>query len=226
MYRGKNITSDWNSGAFSTNVANGSYKNIFPGDYIRVNITFDGVTQQNYTFYVCDCNYYANNAVVMIPEGNLTTGYMNSTTTTAGGYIGSYGYKKVLPKFATCFQSAFGTSHVKSFSQSLPDKFISTTNGTPNGWSWYSQIVTLLSETQVYGNSIWSVNGYEQGYDNSQLAIFRFDKNMIRLNSWLRNVSSHSSGAGLFCIAYNNGSASSAEASASGFGFRPIFTLA
>lgn len=44
LYRGKDLTDYWNSGQMSIAIANGSFENIFPGDYIIKSVTVNGTT--------------------------------------------------------------------------------------------------------------------------------------------------------------------------------------
>lgn len=224
FHRGRNLTSDWNSGTFSTNVANGSYKNIFPGDYIQRDITIDGVTTTNMTFYVAHLGYYGTGCV-MFPGTNMLTAQMNSTNTTAGGYIGSDMYKNTIPKLDAAVKGAFGSSRVTAITVYYPNSFKTTSAGEANGWKDYSVYCTLPTECQIYGGQIWADNGYEFGYEAHQLAVFRHNK---RFNGgsgfWLRNVSKYNNYASAFCNCSNGGFANLYGASAS-LGVRPLFNL-
>ena len=44
LYRGKDLTDYWNSGEMSIAIANGSFENIFPGDYVIKSVAVNGTT--------------------------------------------------------------------------------------------------------------------------------------------------------------------------------------
>lgn len=94
LYRGKDITAAFDDGTFSANVANGTFKDIYPGDYITKSVTVDGTTYENVKFIVGDLDYYLHmgptelttHHVLMIPDSVIGVAPMNlpvdETTTT------------------------------------------------------------------------------------------------------------------------------------------------
>ena len=58
LYRGKDLTSYFNSGEMSAAIADGSFKDIYPGDYIIKTVTIDGVTYADTKFIVMDLDYF------------------------------------------------------------------------------------------------------------------------------------------------------------------------
>jgi len=85
FYRGEDITAAFDDGSFSASVADGTFYDIFPGDYIRKTITVPGVAN---------------------------TGTSTYEVTNAGGYAGSYMHRTVMPAFALGLIGAFGTEHL------------------------------------------------------------------------------------------------------------------
>lgn len=93
LYRGKDLTSYFNSGAMSTAIANGTFDDIYPGDYIIKTLTVDGTTYNNMKWIVGDLDYHLHRGdtettthhVVLYPETNLGTARMNASDTTSGG---------------------------------------------------------------------------------------------------------------------------------------------
>ena len=61
FYRGEDITSAFDDGTFSASVADGTFRNIFPGDYIIKKVTvpaFDSTEACTYEVIVNDKNYF------------------------------------------------------------------------------------------------------------------------------------------------------------------------
>ena len=84
-------------------------------------------------------------------------------------------------------------------------------------WAWQeNQTISPLTEVQVFGTSIWSGNGYQQGEGSTQLEIFRKFAPYRILNArdkhvWLRSLVSSSDA----CIAGYTGCAGYASVAAS-----------
>ena len=137
FYRGKDITAAFNAGTVSANIANGTFRDIFPGDYIRKSITVpqilkaDGTTeyiaQTTYTvnFIIADLDIWLNRGdtdtattahhVAIVPQSAVFSSCMNETNVTDGGYAGSFMNTNVMPAFATGLQGAFGSAHILQF---------------------------------------------------------------------------------------------------------------
>ena len=116
FYRGEDITAS---------VADGTFYDIFPGDYIRKTITVPGVANTGTSTYkvkfvIADLDAAMNHGspsvtthhAVIVPETPVFYTYMNPTSTNAGGYAGSYMHKTVMPAFALGLIGAFGTEHL------------------------------------------------------------------------------------------------------------------
>ena len=127
LYRGKDLTDYFNSGEMSIAIANGSFEDIFPGDYVIKSVTVNGTTYADTKWIVGDCNYFLHNGdtecvtnhVLVFPEVCIGTSYMNSSNTTANGYVGSYMWSTRIPQYVTGIQNAFGSSHVLSHRELL-----------------------------------------------------------------------------------------------------------
>lgn len=81
FYRGEDLTYAFESGEFSASVANGSFRGIFPGDYIMRKIR---IADYSYTvrFIIADLDFatshrYAAHHAVIIPETPVFETYMN-----------------------------------------------------------------------------------------------------------------------------------------------------
>ena len=141
MWGGRDITDAFNNGTVSAKIANGTFRDIFPGDYITKQVTIprvladDGTTELfaggTYTvnWVIADCDYWINKGddpsittrhhVAIVPQVPIFNARMNPTNTTEGGYAGSETYKKIIPACATGIVNAFGADHILTFSDSI-----------------------------------------------------------------------------------------------------------
>lgn len=242
IYRGKDLTSYFTSGGMSTAIAAGTFDDIFPGDYITKSVTVNGTTYSNVKWLVADLDYHLHRGdaettahhVVMIPENNLGTSYMNSTNTTAGGYQGSYMWKTLIPKYVTGIVNAFGSGHVLEHKEVLTNAMnANSASAAGAGWTgsaywdwsetpWQAVKVNIPNQAMMYGNHPFASSGQEEGDCNKQLAIFRYGQNFTRAYwCWLRDVASSSA----FANATDNGRANSHAGASVVGGVRPYFLL-
>ena len=241
IYRGKDLTSYFTSGGMSTAIAAGTFDDIFPGDYITKSVTVNGTTYSNVKWLVADLDYHLHRGntettahhVVMIPENNIGTSYMNSTNTTAGGYQGSYMWKTTIPLYVTGIVNAFGSTHVLEHKESLTNAMnANAASAAGAGWTgsaywdwsgspWQAVKVNIPNQAMMYGNHPMASSGQEEGDCNKQLAIFRYGQNFTRANwCWLRDVATSSlfASARSYGLAYNDGASDVG-------GVRPYFLL-
>lgn len=241
MWGGRDITAAFDDGTVSANIANGTFKDIFPGDYITKSVTISG-TAYTVNWVVADCDYWISKGdypvvtthhVAIVPQAPIFYARMNSTKTTEGGYAGSRMYKETIPACATGIVSAFGSSHILTFrdaiSNSVDASYVSSGipqwTGTP-GWEgeWVSVQCNLMSEKMVYGAPICSGGATDNRMATRQMSAFRLSEKLINYNRgewWLRDVVSSARFAGV----YGYGSASTYDASGV-FGVRPFALLA
>lgn len=239
IYRGKDLTSYFASGEMSKAIANGTFKDIYIGDYITKNIVVGGTTYQ-VKWEVADIDYFYKSGdascdthhVVLLPSKTvLVNTKMNDTNTTEGGYVGSKMWKETIPAVVTGIKAAFGADHVVKHRELLTTK-VSTTaqsaagagwTGSSTEWAWTNVEANIPTEPMIYGGAVFGSAGYDVGNGDKQLAIFKFKKfcSPDRLWFWLRAVAS----ASRFCGASENGLAAYADASDSGSdgGCRPYF---
>lgn len=238
IYRGKDITEyfygreKYNEKTFSQAVADGTFDNIFVGDYII------GKTS-NRKYIVADINYRLHMGdtectkphVLMIPERIMGTAQMNASNITDGAYIGSAMYKTNLAQFKTVIKNDFETSHILKHRNHLQN---AVSNGCETGGTWYDSDIELMNEIMVYGCQIFKnvtnrstfPNNYQ--IDNSQLSLFRLRHDSIvarndagdRYWYWLRDVVSSANFAGVS----GYGLSGSSDASNVG-GVRPAFLI-
>ena len=239
---GKSIQTYFDNGKLCEKIADGSFDDLFIGDYFKA--SYNGVTK---TFRLAGFNTLYNNGdtafnrnhAVVVPDESLVDSYMNSTNVTTGGYLGSYMHKTRIGAVA----SAGGTGSVNANLYSIFGTHLLTTRelltnsvnnnaasaagvgwtGSSNNWEWASCQAVLMSEVELYGANVFSSSGYDTGNANMQLPLFRLMpqmKNPGRYWFWLRNVAYSTD----FCDCYNGGSSSSLSASHVG-GVRPRFVI-
>ena len=128
MWGGRDITAAFDAGTVSANIANGTFRDIFPGDYITKQVTISGTTY-TVNWVIADCDYWINKGdgdtgmethhVVIVPQAPIFNANMNATNTTEGGYMGSRMFRETIPACATGIVNAFGASHIlTTFSRS------------------------------------------------------------------------------------------------------------
>ena len=241
MWGGRDITAAFDAGTVSANIANGTFRDIFPGDYITKKVTISGTTY-TVNWVVADCDYWINKGdqnngmethhVVIVPQTPIFDARMNATNTTEGGYAGSEMYKNVIPACATGIVSAFGASHILTFRDCATNNMnASATSPGLSGWwtgvaqgvAWADMRCNLMSEGMVYGNSIWSSSGDDNCIGLRQMSAFRLSERLINYNRqwwWLRNVVSSA------CFASVGGDGDASPFCASDvYGVRPFALL-
>ena len=241
MWGGRDITAAFNNGTFSTNVANGTFRDIFPGDYITKSVTISG-TAYTVNWVVADCDYWINKGdqnngmethhVAIVPQAPIFSANMNATNTTEGGYAGSRMYRETIPACATGIVNAFGSSHILTFRDHLTRDLntsavssgITVFTGAPN-WNgeWHSQQCNLMSEAMVYDGPHCASSALDNIMATRQMSAFRLSERLINYNRqwwWLRDVVSSAG----FAVVGGDGLANPTNASHV-YGVRPFALL-
>lgn len=239
LYRGKDLTSYFNSGAMSTAIANGTFDDIYPGDYIIKTVTVNGTTYSNIKWIAGDLDYFLHRGdtettthhVVLFPETHLGNARMNASNTTSGGYQGSEMWTTTIPLYATGIINAFGSSHVlvhrERLTKAIDANAYAGGGGMGNGATvyadgeWVNVTANIFNEAMMFGHASFASSGRDTYDCNKQIAAFRYGQNFTRANwCWLRDVASSIS----FAVAYRTGGADYYGASTAG-GVRPYFLL-
>ena len=239
MWGGRDITAAFNAGTVSEHIADGTFKDIFPGDYITKQVTISG-TAYTVNWVVADCDYWINKGdtamtahhVAIVPQAPIFSANMNATNTTEGGYAGSAMYRNIIPACATGIVNAFGSSHILTFRDHLTRDLntsavssgITVFTGAPN-WNgaWYSQQCNLMSEAMVYDGPHCASSALDNIMATRQMSAFRLSEKLInynRSNWWLRDVVS----SARFALVAGYGNADTLGASLV-FGVRPFALL-
>ena len=160
---------------------------------------------------------------------------MNSSNTTSDGYFGSYMHGTFLTGRILTALAGVGitiTDHLLSHQKLLTTSVNPTgynrfgsNKGCSNDWEWKpNQFISLMSEVQLYGSTIWSSSGFDTGEAYQKLALF----NLIKPNKlfgnksiWLRDIASAAASA----ILDSNGYASYVNASDAHVAPAPLILL-
>ncbi len=235
--RGEDITDLFYDGTLSKQIENGTFDDIFIGDYIIGK-------QSSRKYLVADLDYRLHcgdtactkHHILMIPERSMGTEQMNASNITTGAYIGSEMYTKHIGAYRTIIKDDFGADHILKHREHLQN---AVTKGYSSGGTWYDSEIELMNECMVYGSYIFTPGVHNQGgndtvipnlytIDKSQLSLFRLKPDsIVALNDqgvrqwyWLRDVVS----SAYFAYVSGNGLANSNGASNS-YGVRPAFLI-
>ncbi len=239
-YRGKDITDLWKSGELYNQIKDGTFADIYVGDYIKGNkgVTWLIADLDNYLNIGNQGNGLQTHHATIIPDGNLMTTVMNQKKeemdTTEGGYAGSEMITTLDETILTSYIIPDFDTHVLEYQNLLSTNVDDarsnpwgSSDGASSAWEWKSRKLDLMSEVNVYGTTIWSSSGYDIGIDNQQYAIFQLRPELInktmsgtRFNYWLKAVAASTS------FAYVNGNGSASPDISSGLrGVRPRFLI-
>lgn len=225
IYRDKDLTNIYTVEEIYEKVHDGSFDDLFLGDYFTVSITTtlpnETVKTENVSLMIAAFNYYYNTGdtalttphIILIPrnQGFATTAKINATNTTEGGYLNSYMHQTVLPCYAASLKTALNNhvlSHrtwlTKTVNTSTPSMAGAGLTGAATACDWATVDLQLMNEVQVYGTTVWSSSAYDVGTDNRKLPVFdfitpiQFGRNAF----WLCSVVSSTHFA--FCYHYGN----------------------
>lgn len=221
IYRGKNLGTQFTA-EMSANIKNGTFKDMYCGDYLVINGTTYRFMDFDYLYKTGDTSLNTHH-ILVVPDAPMYSHVMNDTNTTEGGYVGSKMYKSGLDQALAKIKVDFGEAHIVTYRNLLVN---TVSDGAPSNWAWYSRQIDLMNEEMVYGTRAWSQasqNGFDTGTNKSQLAAFQHNHSLIsscRSWYWLRAVRSSTA----FCSVGSSGVANNYGAPGSG-GVRPCFLI-
>ncbi len=231
IFRGKNLGTSYTT-AQQTAVANGTFDDMYVGDYWVINGVTWRIVDLGLPFYNCGDTNFTKFHVVVMPDANILGGdgksaWMNDTDTTSGGYVGTKYRSTHRATCKTIIANAFGSAHIATHRELMCNAVNSS--GQASGWAWTDADVELPTEANIYGSSFWGLasmgggTGYNGGVNKSQFALFRLAPRFMntRYNYWLRDVVSSSN----FAFVATSGFATTGLASYPWVGFRPYFCL-
>lgn len=223
-FRGKNLGAALTSEQ-KTNIANGTFKGFFLGDYWEIGGRVWRIVDMDYWWNSGDTACTTHHLVIM-PDAILYSAQMNETNITTGGYVGSKMYTENLENAKTLVYAAFGETAVLKHREYLTN---AVTDGHPSAGAWYDSKVELPNEIMMYGSYVFTAAGdgtfvpNRYTIDKTQLALMAAHPRYInpaRQTQWLRDVVS----SARFARVGSYGDASYAIASGSS-GVRPVFGL-
>lgn len=235
IFRGRNLGNL--TATHIANIQNGTFKDMFIGDYFSINNSNYVIAGMNYKRGHGDKGYL-NNHLILMPQSwsstptqvlspdNETTRYMNNTSTTEGGFANTQLYKTYLPQIQQKLESDFG-SHLMQWRGVVSNHVDNT--GAPDQGEWRDMKVMIPNEVMIYGTTLNGNNKdsafYNVGDDNSQLPLMRLNYAERNLNAggsiWLRDI--HSSTE--FAIAGNHGDIGLGSANSTWYGIRAYFLI-
>ena len=222
IYRGKYLGSSVTTAQYNA-ISAGTFDDLYIGDYWTISGVNYRIAAFDYYLHNGDTECTTHHAVI-VPDSNLYSAQMNTSNTTAGGYVGSAMYTSNLATAKTTIKNAF-SGHVLKHRIYLTN---AVSNGRPSGGAWCDSEVDLMCEEMVYGCGIFRPtsdgSNVPANYrvEKSQLPLFAHEPSRIvnRGTYWLRDVVT----ASYFAIVYYRGSAGCSYASGS-LGVRPAFCI-
>ena len=208
-----------------TCIADGSFKNLFIGDYWTIGDVNYRIAGFDY-YYKCGDTAFNQHHAVIVPDVHLYTYKMNNTDTTEGGYVGSKMYKEGLEQAKKIIKGAFN-GHVATHRIYLTN---TVSNGYPSNGAWFDSEVDLMNENMLYGGRQFSPMNSGAGIldnytvEHGQLPLFNLAPNFIHANRvspfWIRDVVSATSFAGVSSLGY-----SACYVAITDTGVRPAFCI-
>lgn len=207
IFRGANL------GALTSthiaNIQNGSFKDMFIGDYFSINNSNYVIAGINTKHLHGDRSSLGNHLLLMpdrfskLEDGTVMTGdgktthYMNDTDTTDGGFANTKLYKTYMPSIQRKLEADFG-SHLLTFRDVVSTHV--DNSGAPDQAEWRDVKLGIPNEVMVYGTILNGNNKYGSmnniGDDNVQLPLFRLNPDEFTNHKagsfWLRDIGSAS----------------------------------
>ena len=222
IYRGKYLGTSVTAEQYAA-ISAGTFEDLYIGDYWTIGGVNYRIAAFDY-YWNCGDNATPPHHAVIVPDKNLYNAVMNTSNTTAGGYVGSQMYTTNLAQAKTTIKAAF-SGHVVNHRIYLTN---AVTNGYAVAGAWCDSEVDLMNEQMVYGSGIFSPvstgSAVPANYrvEKNQLPLFAMNPAMLntRETYWLRDVITASD----FACVFDNGNAVYGGASAP-CGVRPAFCI-
>ena len=218
IYRGKDLGTSVTPEQWA-NIANGSFKDLYIGDYWVINGTTYLIAAFNYYYNTGDTRLITNH-ITLVPAGHLYMHRMNPTNTAEGGYVGSEMYTTGLDQAKTKIHADF-SGHVITHRRYLCN---AVADGQASGGAWFDSDVELMNEVMALGSVVNGAGGlYNIGAEKSQLPLFALRPDLLTIRAatcWLRDVCSATHFAYLHGTGYTG-----AYGAGIVIGVRPVFSI-
>lgn len=225
MFRGKNLGTSFN-GSQKANIANGTFKGFFLGDYWKIN---------GLTWRIVDFDYWLGTGfeskltkhhLVIMPDEVSSGTPMYYSRDTSKGYGNSILHdpsrESVMGSLKENILQTFGYTSVLSYYDLLVTE---TSDGVPTFTPEMKCRIEIPSEYMITGRYTYSHAREHDGYDNGQFALFHMSQPFIAKSInrpyWLRDTWSKDEYA---CV-YPRGSVYLVYANDNQPGVRPFFLL-
>lgn len=190
IYRGKYLGNSVTTAQYNA-ISSGTFEDLYIGDYWTIGGVNYRIAGFDYYLHNGDTECTTHHAVI-VPDSNLYSAQMNTSNTTAGGYVGSAMYTSNLATAKTTIKNAF-SGHVLKHKIYLTN---AVSNGRPSGGAWCDSEVDLMCEEMVYGCGIFRPTSdgsnvpVNYRVEKSQLPLFAHEPSRIinRGTYWLRDV--------------------------------------
>ena len=191
IYRGKNLGTALTA-AQSAAIRDGSFKDLYIGDYWTINGTVYRIADFDYFLRAGDTECTTHHAII-VPDENMDSQKMNDSNVTTGAYVGSKMYTTNMATAKAKIKADFGSAHILAHREYLAN---AVSNGKQSAGAWYDSEIELMTESMVYG-----APHFAPACDGStvpanytvackQLNLFRHRPDLIsnRQTYWLRDV--------------------------------------
>ena len=223
IYRGKNLGTALTA-AQSAAIRDGSFKDLYIGDYWTINGTVYRIADFDYFLRSGDTECTTHHAII-VPDVNMDTQKMNDSNVTTGAYAGSKMYTTNMATAKAKIKADFGSAHILAHREYLAN---AVANGKQSACAWYDSEIELMTEQMVYGGSVFAPVGDGSTIPANftigckQLNLFRYRPDLVsnRQNYWLRDVVSAANFANVNYYGYCDYTTASAA-----IGVRPAFPI-
>lgn len=205
VYRGKDITKQYKDGTLFKHIADGTFQDIYPGDYIRQTVRMNDQTVDDCKWLVADLDYYYGDLdcqthhIVLILLNNDFGKERLCAPDDKNGYINTELWAHRIPlKYTPGIIDAFGNDHILEHNEYLVTEPGGGNNGRGGLGMTMRNIVYFLEhstefvkrpvkvnipvEVQITGYPWLATSAFDNMY-NSQFAAFGFDKELMYMTN-------------------------------------------
>lgn len=191
IFRGKDLTNIYSIDEICRRISNGTFEDLYIGDYFDITISTSYMANEKVRCILSGFDIYYNigdtaftkHHAVVVPKNCFNkTAPMNLTNTADGGFVGSNIWKTVLPVYKTALQSAL-KNHIlmhrtllaNGININIDSNAGNMLKGASDNWIWVDTYLSLLSEFDIHGSTIFSSSYYEVGCESFQFPLFTLD---------------------------------------------------
>ena len=232
IFMGRDITEKYTNGSLYTKISNGTFEDIFVGDYFTASYAGANkifrIAGFNSLYNQGDSNVLTRNHAVIVPDEPLVNAVMNTSNASTNGYASMPVRSGAIATINTNLNTTF-SGHLITKRELLCNKTSSdvssgmtATSGSSSSWAWYDSKSDLMTEMELYGTSIFNTSGHDVASGYSQYPLFALAPEFISMgyDYWLRGVANSAK----FTICRSDGRADMENASVSA-GIRPRIVI-